>query len=403
MVCAFTILSALFTVSSSADEVCTDNGRIYYEYARILNDAITEHGAVSTDAAGGSLTGFGYGSYPQGIIYADTVSFENDEFPCLIIFRADGRRERVYTDIYNYNEQANDIELITSLEKAYNTDPGVVGELCLGVNENERYIVYNEYTYDEKTNSEYYTVKDDTAFVYINSPNPSEELGIVSYNSEFFRPEVDVSEYNKPLESFFARIKNKAGDSVTYTDIVDRLTVSEEERLETVMADAAKFNHFDIGEHAYMADYRVALDNPDADHVFYLMTNVYDLGDEIFYIRFATNRTFYNYAMLRRTSANSSGYQLLCVRSDSIPLTDYQLGSLKNAYMHNKLLAKKARGSISLEHKPLLSIDKKDGIKAFTMPKLFKSDLRVPVGISGGVICLSMLIFLWFYLAYDED
>lgn len=130
---------------------------------------------------------------------------------------------------------------------------------------------------------------------------------------------------------------------------------------------------------------------------------MYDIGDEIYYVRFATDKSFYNYAVVRRTDETDTGYQLLLVRTDSIPLSDTELKSLKEVYSRNKLVLKKAKGSIELESDPVISLSKIEVDKPLSFPKLIPSSLRMPAALISGGICLALLVILWIYLASDDE
>ena len=130
---------------------------------------------------------------------------------------------------------------------------------------------------------------------------------------------------------------------------------------------------------------------------------MYDIGEELYYVRFATDRSFYNYAIVRRTDADPDGYQLLMVRTDSIPLSDTELKSLKEVYSRNKLVQKKAKGSIQLNSEPVIQLNKLDVEKPLSLPKLIPSEFRMPVALISGGICLALLVILWIYLASDDE
>ena len=145
----------------------------------------------------------------------------------------------------------------------------------------------------------YYTVIDGTAYKYIQSPPCAASSGVVSWNSQFFRPYVDVSSGNAALTVFFSQLKDASGAGVSYEDISERITSEETERLEDALSRAAKFTNFEIGSYSTITDYNLGLTRRDTDDKFYLITNLYDLGDEIYYARFSTDKSFYNYALLR--------------------------------------------------------------------------------------------------------
>ena len=127
------------------------------------------------------------------------------------------------------------------------------------------------------------------------------------------------------------------------------------------------------------------------------------MGDEIYYIRFSTDRSYYNYALLRRSDDAENGYQILKVRTDCIPLSDRELKQIKTDYDRNTLLYKKAKGSLKLSKycaddnaepskKPLIQIDKS-----------FDKQTRLPIVCIGGGIAVALLTILWVYLYSDND
>ncbi|MBR0366639.1 MAG: hypothetical protein IJH94_07565, partial [Clostridia bacterium] len=99
-----------------------------------------------------------------------------------------------------------------------------------------------------------------------------------------------------------------------------------------------------------------------------------------------------------------SGYQLLCMRCDSIPLSDKELEGLIEAYKHNKLVMKKARGSI--EEKTGSIFGGKHSEEKVQNPintqKSINHDLRKPIGFIGGGVCLILFVIFWIYISSDE-
>ncbi len=388
-------------VPVKADEIA---GKTASVFAYALNDAIYNYGVVSTAECGGYVdVDCGSGIYPTGVIYADIINFDNNETPYLVIFRADNNRGCVSADIYKYNNTTKTAELVTVLSKGFNLPDGVVGEFCLGFNNEKRFIVYNEYTDTVKSKTEYYTVMDGTAFQYVVAPEYAEEVAVLSFTSAWLHPETDVSYYNQYLDIFFSNLKNASADSVTHVDIAEQITDNEEEKIENVLADAAEFSYLDIAGFNSMEEYETALANPDSQTLFYLITHMYDLGDEIYYVRFSTDCSFYNYAVLRRTSALESGYQILSVRTDSIPLSDVELAAAKDSYDRCNLVMKKAAGSIELENEPVIKLNKIDIAKPITVPKLISAELKTPIALIGGGICLVLFVALWIYMASDDE
>lgn len=393
------LLSILEVPSGASDPA----GKTASVFGYALNDEMLNYGVVTTDECGGYVElNCGAGIYPTGVIYGDIIDFDNNQSPYLVIFRTDSGRGCASVDIYGYNAQKKEAELVNIISKGYNLPEGMIGEIAIGYNDEKRYIVYNEYIDGEKSKSEFYTIMDGTAFQYVSAPENVNESGVLSYSNSALHPEVDVSEYNYVLEDFFCELKNASADSVSYADISDSVMEDEEAKIENVLRNAAKFTRFDIGEYSDISGYNAALRIPDSDSIFYSITNLYDLGDQMYYVRFATNKSFYNYAILRRTKSIDEGYQLLASRTDSIPLSDIELESIKNAFMHNKLVYKKDRGNIAKSNSEGLNLKMLDFSKIINIPKPINADIRKPAALIGGGICLIMFVLLWVYMASEE-
>ncbi len=405
LICCFTIAASFMIFPAHAEGIA---GKAASVFGYALNDQMFAYGVISTDTQGGNADPGSYGGkYPTGVVYADIMYFDNNESPYLVIFRADGANECVCTDIFKYDDALQRAENIASLSKGYNSAPGVEGQFAVGENGDTKYIIYREYTNGIETNAEYYTVMNGIAYKYINAPPCAASSGVVSWNSGFFRPDVDVSSGNAHLSAFFSGLKDASAQSVTYKDISENISAAEEERLETALTEAARFTSFDIGDYSALSDYNLALTRRNTDDKFYLITNLYDLGDEIYYVRFSTNRSFYNYAILRRTDDGSgaSTYQLLAARTDSIPLSDIELTRLKEVYSRNKLVAKKSKDSIETVNRSLIPLgnDGSEKEKPIKMPKLIDSSVRMPAALAAGILCITALVVLWIYLAADEE
>lgn len=377
-------------------------GKVASVYGYALNDIMVQDGVLSTVDPGDAYIIDG-SDFPDGVIYADIMNFDNNENPYLVVFSANGEAETVSVYIYGYDENSQQAVAVASLSKHYNTDPGVVGQFCLGRTDESRYIIYKEYTYDKETNAEYYTVIDKTAFMYVNDPTYAESFPVVTFNSTALHPDVDVSFYNSALDGFFSDLKDASADSVTYDDISELLTEREASRIDTILHTAAGFRLFDIGEYSSLEDYDRALTRPDSDNKYYLLTDLYDLGDELYYARFSTNNSFYNFAVLRRSDKAPCGYQLLMSRTDSIPLSDTELLKLVDVYTHNKLVMKKASGKIDLVSEPIVQINMLDIDKIITLPEIFSDSLRKPAAYICGGIGFILMIFLWAYIASGKD
>ena len=89
---------------------------------------------------------------------------------------------------------------------------------------------------------------------------------------------------------FFDKLKNSAADSVTYEDIAERLSDEDEHQIEEVLKNVVSYTDFDIANYTTMDEYQNALNvEPNGDR-FYLISEAYNLGDEIYYVRFSTDR-----------------------------------------------------------------------------------------------------------------
>ena len=254
-----------------------------------------------------------------------------------------------------------------------------------------------------KSKSEFYTIDDDYAVEYLSAPENTNENAVVSFTRSRLHPEVDVSNNNSYLEDFFNSLKSVAADSVAYEDISENVKDDEAARIEDVLRGAAKFSRFDIGEYSNITEYNNALQSPDCDNTFYSVTNLYDLGSQLYYVRFATDNSFYNFAVLRRTNTIDEGYQLLAVRTNSIPLSDVELENIKEAYLHNKLVYKKAAGNIKASAGAAFDFSLLNFKKPFRMPKLINPNYRKPIGLMGGGVCIVMFAFLWIYMASEDE
>lgn len=403
LLCVFSVIASGIVLPAEAESATGDVvGKMASVYGYALNDVMSEKGVITTENPGDSCI-ISDGEYPDGVMYADIVNFDNNENPYLVIFSADSSEEVVTAHIYGYDEDKQESVQVAALSKKYNTDPGVVGQFCLGRSNESRYIIYKEYTYDKETNAEYYTVVNGTAFIYVNNPAYAESFPVVSFNSTALHPETDVSWYNAQLDEFFSDLKDASANSVTYTDISDNLSEREAGRIDTVLNTAAGFIRLDLGEYSDFEGYEEALKQADTDSKYYLLTHLYDLGDEIYYARFSTNHSFYNLALLRRSDAAPCGYQLLLSKTDSIPLSDIELTKLKDVYMHNKLVMKKAAGTIDLVSEPVIQFNKLDVKKPISIPAVLSRNVRKPAAYIGGGVGLVLMLILWVYMASGRD
>jgi RNA polymerase sigma factor (sigma-70 family) len=127
------------------------------------------------------------------------------------------------------------------------------------------------------------------------------------------------------LSIFFSLLKDGAAQNVGYTNILGEITDDEHEKLSRVLSRTAEFTEtFDIGNYSTMAEYSLAVNRHNGNGKFNAITNIYDLGDELYYVRYSTDLCFYNGTVLRRTDKATGNYQILNVRNDCIPFSDAQ-------------------------------------------------------------------------------
>lgn len=401
--CAAVITMSCLTFSSvNADEPV---GKMSSVYAYVLNDYLYTYGAMHTENAGDSFINNGDGTYaPNGIVYSEIVNFDANENPYLVIFLADAGYSTTSCHVWRYDEEKEKAERIAILDINYTQlTNGQVGVFSLGSNDEKRYIMYSLFENDVLQHTDYYTVINGDAFEYVNAPQVLSEAGVIDFSSSYFHPGVDISQFNKYIDRFFDSLKNSAADSVTYEDIAGRLKDEDEAQIEAVLKDAVNYNDFDIAEYSSIEEYQNALvAEPNGDR-FYLISEAYNLGDEIYYIRFSTDRSYYNYALLRRSDDADNGYQILKVRTDCIPLSDRELKQIKTDYDRNTLLYKKSQGSLKLLRTSKYSNSESSKEPVIDIEKIMHSSARLPAVCIGGGVAIAMLTILWVYLYSDND
>lgn len=408
LICSLSALTLFAGTVSYADEPPSKpdsaSGRMSAAYGYALNDMLFEYGAMKTEAPDDELIDIsGAEISPGGIVYADLISFDAEKSPYLVIFTANSDTRSAEVHIWGYDEAQRSTKKIAELNRSYADIPrDCMGEFNIGYNGDKRYISYKEYRDNTPVSSEYYTIIDGEAFMYINTPPNVYDVGVMNFNCAYFHPGVDISNYNQQLSKFFTNLKNTAADSVTYEDISERLRLEDEEAIEAVLSRAVNYDDFDILRYSSMQKYREALDTKTCSDRFYLITNMYDLGDEIYYVRFSTDRSFYNYTLLRRSSGAEGGYQILKVATDCIPLSDSELRQIKESYSRCTLLFKEAAGSLHLKNTiNLFELDLK--LPELNIRKIFDAKIKAPAALLGGGISLGLLTVLWFILSSDDD
>lgn len=373
-------------------------------FAYALNDSIYNNGVIATENTGDYIgVNCDISQYPQGVIYADLMSFDNNSDPYLIIARSDSSRGGVYVDVYEYDNATNEAKLLTVLSKGYNMASDLVREVAWGHNDMRRYIVFSDYRNGERVHSEYYTVIDGVMYLSMSEPENTGLSGVASFGRTHLHPEVDVEYFNEHLSIFFSSLKDYSAEEIEYPDILDNITRDEIDDLKIVLNKTAGFSTFDINDYDTMAEYALAVKAHDGEAELNAITHVYDLGEELYYVRYSTDQCFYNGAVLRRTDAVLDNYQILLVKNDFIPFSQSEAEGVKEAYLKNKLLLEKADESVQTKDKPLIEFNKLDIEKQIDVPKLISSDLRLPIALIGGGVILGLFVVLCVIMGKDDE
>ena len=220
------------------------------------------------------------------------------------------------------------------------------------------------------------------------------------------KSEVDISNFNDALSKFFDKLKNAAAESVTYRNITDDLSKDDTEAMEKTISYASEIGNFSILDYSTIEDYEEALTSKHNGNKFYLISEVYGLGSEIYYVRFSTNASFYNYALLRHTDRDEK-YQILKVRLDCIPLSDRELEQLEADYSKSTLLYKKAKsyGLPQITNPPIKITDGSiiNLPKIISLPKVFNKETRKTAVYTGAAITVLLITGLWVYMYGSDD
>ncbi len=403
MLCLLTsAVVALSSVSFGAfAKEDNENGIMSSVYGYKLNDYLYDYGVVSSHDTNGfiGLNDTELTDENGGVIYSDLIDFNNNGVPVLVIYLMDKNSECFEVHLFGFNKEKAEAELIGIISKSYSEiADGISGEFNIGYNDDKKYISYKTYKNQVLQKSEYYTVIGNDAFMYIKQPAGVEDVGILDFNNSYIHSSMDISLYNKTLGMFFKKLKDDTADSVTQEDISLRLSPDDEALVEDALAKAVNYCDFDISRFKSMAEYKSAMDYTTNSDRFYLISNMYSLGDEIYYVRFSTDRSFYNYALFRRSDSAPDGYQLLKVRTDCIPLSDIELEKIYNEYKRSTLLMKPARGKLDL-----LRGEKVFNISSDDTQNKVSSNLRKPVAYIGGGFALVALIAVWVILIKMKD
>lgn len=401
IVCLLTVFVIFFSLNISA--FCSEKEKPNLEgimcsaYGYTLNDLIYNLGVVSTAEKGESFSMGDRAYMPSGggVVYADLVDFNQNGKPQMVVYLVDLASSSCQIQIFNFDEEKNQVEQIGVISKPYNEiAPDCSGEMSIGYDSGKSYISYKLYKNQILQSSEYYTVIDDNAFMFIKTPAGINDTGIMDFNSAYFHSNMDISYFNKTLGDFFKKLKDTAADSVTLEDISQSLSPDDENLVEDTLSKAVCYCDFDISRFQSMTEYKQAINIPTNSDKFYLITNMYHLGEEIYYVRFSTDRSFYNYTLLRRSDSAENSYQILKVRTDCIPLSDLELQNIFDSYKRNTLLMKKTPNSLALDNnndklKPKITLPKIQ-IEKF-IPKQFK----FPAILIGGGLALALLLAVW--------
>lgn len=376
-----------------------DTGKMSSMYGYVLDDYIRTYGVISDEYPHGSPDS-GYGT--TGVIYGDMVKFDADMPPYMLIYLTEAKYEIVACHVWKYNTTEKKAERIAILEKDYGDFTGTTGEFGLGWAGEKKYVVYREYRDGKIIDSEYYTAIGDDAFMYVNNPVYINEVGIVSFNCAEVTSCIDDSYYNKALSRFYDGLKDSAANSITLENFADRLNEDDENCLESVVSRVIGFKSFDIADCNSLKEYNDAIKSPDTNDRFYLITHIYNLGEEIYYLRFSTDRSYYNYALLRKTDMLEDGYQILKVSTDCIPLSASELDEIKEEYIKNNLLYKKSKHTLKAQKNIAQVTEKLKREPKIKINKVFDRNIRIPAACIGGAIVLALLTILWIRLYTDD-
>ena len=404
-------------------------GKMSSVYGYILNDYIMKYGVMSTDKNGAIFDSTGNTITPSGVVYGDILNFDNNNCPYLVIFVADSEYKSAECHLWLYNDETQKARKVAVIEKSYSDIPkDMIGEFNIAWKNEKRYITFNTYQNNVEQQKEVYTVINGEAYMYINNPADITEVGIMDYNAYYFHPGIDVSDYNKQLDVFFTKLKDTAAKSVTYENIATKLSAEDKTQINRVLIKSALYCDFDIKNYTSLDEYNEGLTITTSSDKFTQLSAIYSLGDDIYYAKFDTNRTKYNYALLRKTDALDDGYQILKVRTDCIPLADIELKQARYEYSQNPLIMAKSKTTMELnedktavtptstnvtvkvgDNEPITvtkapepTPDIKETDKKISIKKILDDKVKLPIACTGGGIAIALLTFLWVYMYEDE-
>ena len=433
MFCAVLIASSCLTFGvmspARADEPV---GKMASVYGYILNDYIESYGVMRTNADGAVTDSRGEFVNPGGVIYGDIMNFDNPECPYLVIFLGDNERRTAACHLWMYDDKTEQASRIAIIERSLDSVPvSRMGELSMEWSADRQYIVYREYENQIPVTESFYTAINGEAFMLVNNPSDTSFTGIIGFNSSFINSGIDISDYNKNLDLFFSRLKDTASDSVTFADVSARLSDGDRDNITKTLINASLYSDFDISRYRTADEYGAALAEAASGASYTGLTSFCDLGDGIYYAQFDTDRTKYNYAIVRKSDTAENGYQLLKSRLDGIPLSDRELKQMKIKYMQNPLTDAQSASKLKLtrEEKPKqtepptnspISVtigeetvlvplateepeDKRLIEPVISLKKVIDDRVKLPAACIGGGITAAMITILWVYMFSDDE
>ncbi len=440
---AVIVMSSLsFGVMSpaSADEPI---GKMASVYGYILNDYIESYGVMSTNAAGAVTDSKGELVNPGGVIYGDIMNFDRPDCPYLVIFLADNARRTAACHLWMYSDETEQATRIAVIERTLDSVSDTRrGELSMEWGEDRQYIVYREYENFQPITEQFYTVINGETFMLVNNPSDTSFTGIIGFNKTFVNAGVDISDYNNTLDQFFSKLKDTSSDSVSSADISGRLSDDDRDSITKALINASLYADFDISRYKTAEERDLALTKTTSDASYTSMSSFYDLGDGICYSQFSTDRTKYNYAVLRKSDKAPGGWQLLKSRLDGIPLSDRELRQMKMKYLQSPLVDPQSNTDLKLtraeKRAPLqtseaarteasenpdvtpLTVtigdetvvipastkepdDKRLIEPVISVKKVFDDRVKIPAACIGGGITAAVVTILWVYMFSGND
>ena len=408
LLCSLILIALNITVFAvkSIEDIPVDapNENLSAVYGTVLNDYINSIGVISDEHPRGFIKADT--DAPNGLIYADIMNFDNSDKPYLVLFLADGKNKAISCHIWTYNDTSGRTEKVAEIVKPYNDLAAASGSFSIGWNNEKRYIIFTEFQGELTLDKQFFTVINGEAFKYVEDPDAVNEAPVIRFNTKGLKSEVDISNFNDALSKFFDKLKNAAAESVTYRNITDDLSKDDTEAMEKTISYASEIGNFNILDYSTIEDYEEALTSKHNGNKFYLISEVYGLGSEIYYVRFSTNASFYNYALLRHTDRDEK-YQILKVRLDCIPLSDRELEQLEADYSKSTLLYKKAKsyGLPQITNPPIKITDGSiiNLPKIISLPKVFNKETRKTAVYTGAAITVLLITGLWVYMYGSDD